>query len=293
VNTQGKRHTMRNLVIFTVLVYGLGWIGRWLDSLAGSASSEEGPGILIWLVAPLGVSLLLRIFAGDGWKDFGLGPAIKGNVTWYVVSILVYPACTAFILVVGSVLGALSLSDFSVGPFIQAVALAIIPGLFTAIEEFGWRGYLAPKVYQLRLNAFVAHAVVGIIWGGWHIPYFSVFWSHSMQNIPLFVLCFFLGAIAHSIVYGEIRMQTDSVWPAFLMHAVSNAVNNTLVLQGFIKIASGKELLASPGIEGILGIVFLTLIGVGIHRLRRNRGRFTSTHPAEVMDVDLHFRQSP
>jgi hypothetical protein len=32
---------------------------------------------------------------------------------------------------------------------------------------------------------------------------------------------------------------------------------------------SGKDLLASPGIEGILGIVFLTLIGAGIHRLRR------------------------
>ena len=81
-------------------------------------------------------------------------------------------------------------------------------------------------------------------------------------------LCyFFLGAIAHSIVYGEIRMQTDSVWPAFLMHAVSNAVINTLLLQGFVKMASGKELLVSPGIEGILGIVFFTLTGVGIHLL--------------------------
>jgi membrane protease YdiL (CAAX protease family) len=268
MDTQNKKHIVRNLVIFTVLVYALGWIGLWLDSQAGSASSEEGPGILIWLVAPLVISLLLRIFAGDGWKDFGLRPAIKGNVLWYVVSILVYPVCTTFILVLGSAFGAVSLSDFSVGPFVQAVALAIIPGLFTAIEELGWRGYLAPKVYKLGLNAFAAHAVVGVIWGGWHIPYFSVFWSHSMQNMPLFVLCFFLGAIASSIVYGEIRIQTDSVWPAFLMHAVSNAVNNTLLLQGFIKIASGKELLVSPGIEGILGIVFLALVGVGIHRLR-------------------------
>jgi membrane protease YdiL (CAAX protease family) len=269
VNTQSRQHSVRNLVIFVVLVYGLGWIGRWLDSLAGSAPSEQGPGILIWLVAPLGVSLVLRAFAGDGWRDFGLRPAIKGNVLWYVVSIVIYPVCTAFILAVGTALGAVSLSGFSVGSFVQAVALAVIPGLFTAIEELGWRGYLAPKVYKLGWNAFLAHAVVGIIWGAWHIPYFSVFWSHSMQNVPLFVLCFFLGTIAISIVYGEIRQQTDSVWPAFLMHAVSNAVNNTLVLQGFIKITSGKELLVSPGVEGILGIIFLTSVGVGIYLLRR------------------------
>jgi membrane protease YdiL (CAAX protease family) len=271
VNAQDSKRSIRNLVIFVLLVNAVGWLGRWVDSLAGSTSSQEGPGILIWLIAPLGVSLLLRVFAGDGWKDLGIRPAVKGNVLWYAISILVYPVCTVFILVVGSALGAISLSDFSVGSLVQAIALAIIPGFFTAIEEFGWRGYLAPKVYRFGLNAFVAHAVVGVIWGAWHIPYFSVFWSHSMQNLGLFLPCFFLGAIAHSIVYGEIRMQTDSVWPAFLMHAVSNAVNNTLLLQGFVKMASGKELLVSLGIEGFLGIIFFALVGVGIHLVRRNR----------------------
>jgi len=55
------------------------------------------------------------------------------------------------------------------------------------------------------------------------------------------------------------------------MHAVSNAVNNPLVQQGFVKMASGKELLVSPGIEGILGIIFLALVGVGLRRLRMKR----------------------
>jgi membrane protease YdiL (CAAX protease family) len=271
VTTQDSKRTIRNLIVFVLLVNIVGWAGRWLDSLAGSASSQEGPGILIWLVAPLGVSLLLRAFAGDGWKDLGLRPAIKKNVWWYVVSVLVYPVCTTFILVVGSALGAISLSDFSVGSLVQAVALAVIPGFLTAIEEFGWRGYLAPKVYSFGLNAFVAHAVVGVIWGVWHGPYFSVFWSHSMQNMGLFLLCFFLGAIANSVVYGEIRMQTDSVWPAFLMHTVSNAVNNTLLLQGFVEMASGRELLVSLGIEGLLSIIFFTVVGVGIHLIRKRR----------------------
>jgi membrane protease YdiL (CAAX protease family) len=127
-------------------------------------------------------------------------------------------------------------------------------------------------MYKLGLNVFVAHALVGLIWGAWHIPYFSVFWEYSMGNMPLFVLCFFLGAVASSIVYGEIRIITGSVWPAFLMHAVSNIFNNTLILNGFVRLESGKELLVSPGIEGVLGILFMASVGVVMvaNRLRKS-----------------------
>ena len=120
MSTQSSKHIVRNLAIFTFLTYALGWLGRWVDSLSGSAPSDQGIGTLIWLVAPLGVSLLLRAFAGDGWGDLGIRPAIRGNTLWYIASILVYPACTAFILVVGSALGAVSLSGFSAGAFVQA-----------------------------------------------------------------------------------------------------------------------------------------------------------------------------
>ena len=120
MSTQGSKHIVRNLTIFTFLVYALGWLGRWVDSLSGGAPSEQGIGILLWLVAPLGVSFLLRAFAGDGWSDLGIRPAIKGNLSWYIVSILVYPVCTAFILAVGAALGAVSLSGFSAGAFVQA-----------------------------------------------------------------------------------------------------------------------------------------------------------------------------
>jgi len=71
---------VRNLAIFSFLVIALGWLGRGLDSLMGITSSQEGLGLTIWLISPLAVSFLLRAFAGDGWKDLGIRPAIKGNV---------------------------------------------------------------------------------------------------------------------------------------------------------------------------------------------------------------------
>lgn len=268
--TQENKHTVRNLVVFTVLVIVLGWLGRGLDALAGSPPAE-GPGILLWLVAPPVVSFLMRAFAGDGWKDLGIRPALGENAPWYGVSILIYPVCAALVMVVGFITGSVSFPGFSTGggtgAFVGALGLAAVPGLLTAVEEFGWRGYFAPKMYGLGLNVFTAHALVGLVWGAWHIPYFSVFWGNSMGNMPLFVLCFFLGAVAHSVVYGEIRIITGSVWPAFLMHAAANIFINTLVLQGFARIADGLELIFSPGIEGVLGILFMAAVGVAINRL--------------------------
>lgn len=170
MNTQSQNntHTIRNLAIFTFLVIALGWFGRWLDSFMGSAPSQ-GIGITIWIITPLGVSFLLRGFAGDGWKDLGIRPGIKGNVLWYAVSILVYPICITLILLIGRSSGVVSFPDFSsvkVELLVQAFALLIFPQLFQNIfEEFGFRGYLAPKLYKLRLNIFLAHVIVGLIWG--------------------------------------------------------------------------------------------------------------------------------
>ena len=72
---QDNKRTIRNLAIFTFLVIALGWLGRLLDYLKGSAPGE-GVGTLIWIISPLGVSFLLRAFAGDGWRDLGIRPNI-------------------------------------------------------------------------------------------------------------------------------------------------------------------------------------------------------------------------
>lgn len=136
----------------------IGWIGRGWDVLLGNPSAE-GLGILLWIGTPLVISLLLRAFAGDGWRDLGIKPNLKGNALWYVVAILIYPAATACILLVGSGLGLISFpnpSQSTLVLFFQAFALALLPNILkNFFEETAWRGYLAPKVHSLGLNDYV------------------------------------------------------------------------------------------------------------------------------------------
>jgi len=228
--------------------------------------------MLIWIIAPLGVSFLLRVFAGDGWKDLGIRPAIKGNILWYIISILVYPICFTLILVIGLAFDVVSLPDFSSVLFVQAFVVLIGTMFFKNVfEEFAWRGYLAPKMYKLRLNVFVAHIVVGLIWGAWHLPYLRAITPHTTESLATLIPRFLAGAIAVSIVYGEIRILTGSVWPAVLMHTVGGAFVGALLLKELIKMKDGMEFLFSPAIEGVLSIVLFTLIGIGLYLLRRKR----------------------
>lgn len=129
------------------------------------------------------------------------------------------------ILIIGLVLGAVSFPEFSpdkVVLFVQAFVFVVTMAFFKCIfEEFAFRGYLAPKVYKLRLNPFVGHLVVGLIWGFWHLPYLSVITSYTTQSLAMLIPLFFLGTIAVSFVYGEIRLLTNSVWPAVPLSALS------------------------------------------------------------------------
>jgi len=98
-NPEHKR-TARNLVIFTVVVLASGWLGYGLDRLMNHPPTQQ-IGLLLWLITPLITALLLRAFAGDGSKDFGLRPSFKSNAIWYTASLLIYPLVAVLMLAIG------------------------------------------------------------------------------------------------------------------------------------------------------------------------------------------------
>ncbi len=276
---QSKRSAIRNLTIFIVVVLTAGWAGRGLDVAMGS-SEPESLGMLLWLVVPAAVALLLRAFGGDGWKDFGVRLNLKGNAAWYATALLVYPVLTVFVLLLGSALGLISFPNVSMstlalilGTFVLGLLPQFIKNIF---EEIAWRGYLAPRVHSLRLNAFAGHFIVGLVWGAWHIPYYLFFLDRSvLQDLTTLSLAAFIPLaivvmIAWAIVYGEIRLLTNSIWPAVLMHMVEDAFLNQLFTEGHIQIVPGTDWLVSP-VNGLISIALFVLVGVGLHQLRKRR----------------------
>ena len=276
---QSDRKTIRNLTFFIIFVLASGWLGRGLDVLMGNPSAES-LGMLLWLIMPLGVMLLLRTFAGDGWKDFGIKPNFKGNLVFYIIAILLFPVMTALVLIIGSSFGLITFPNFSPntsGLLLQAFALGLLPQFIKNIfEEAPWRGYLAPKVYSLGLNDFVGHTIVGLVWGAWHIPYYLFFLDRAILsnfttlNVAIYIPLAIVVMISWSFVYGEIRLLTNSFWPAVLMHMMEDAFLIQLFIGNHIQIKPGSDWLISP-MNGLLMSFFFIVCGVGLRQLRKQK----------------------
>jgi membrane protease YdiL (CAAX protease family) len=269
-----RRRTIRNLTIFTCIVWAIGWIAAAVQARIVDESAQQ-LGLLIWLVTPLATVLVLRAFAGDGWKDFGLAPSLRGHAFGYAVAVLCHPVGAMAVLLVGYVIGLVAFPDFSAPRLAAVFAAGLAPSFVKNVfEEFAWRGYLTPKVHSLGLNDYVGHGAVGLIWAGWHVPYFLYLVDPAALNastglsLPVFIAMAVPSLVAVSVVYGELRLLTGSVWPPVIAHAAGNALIDVLILRGFVRVEPGAEFWASPGYQGVFTIVFFAIIGVVLHRWR-------------------------
>ena len=273
MNTQTEKRTRRNLIIFTVAVLGLSilaWIIEPFTVPPDAAPGTAGLGQLLWIISPLLVMVLLRTFGGDGWADFGLRPRFKGNGFWWLVSIFIFPVVILLIVLLGTSAGGVdtdtTLLANAPAVLITLLASALIKNIF---EEFAWRGYLAPRMYCLNKNIWLSHILVGLIWGTWHLPFAFVLWPYlTPAMLPVFVPLLLIGTISQSVVYGEIRLATNSVMPTWIMHSIGNTIGNFLILSGVFKLQSGQEWLFTPGAEGLISIVLMFAIGLWLHQRR-------------------------
>ncbi|MDR6882009.1 CPBP family intramembrane glutamic endopeptidase [Bacillus sp. 3255] len=262
---------MRNIRIFSLIALGCGWIGRLIDLKAGMDAGGS-LGQLLWIVCPLLCMVVLRAFGGDGWRDLGIRPQVREQALFYAISLLFSPCCALLMMWIVQANG-LGTVTFS-APVLAAIGTALLPSLLKNLfEEFAWRGYLAPKVYGRGWPTWLAHAYVGLIWAAWHLPYLYLFVDPTAD---WFYPRFLLGIAALSVVYGEIRLLTGSVWPAVVMHAAGNAVIDTLILRKYFVISKEYEYILMPSPDGLLAIVFAALTGCWLYVIRMRRSASSS-----------------
>ena len=274
--------SIRNLVIFSIVAVGCGFVGIAVNRLTPTEDPMQGLGALVWLVSPLAANLLLRWLGGDGWKDFGIKPNFKGGWFWYLAALLIAPLVTIVVLGVGVLFGAISFTGFKqmgVNVFLPLVGAAFVGAMVKNIfEEFAWRGYLTPRFEAIQLHPFLNSLLTGLVWAGWHVPYYLYFLdrtqleAHTSLSVPAFILLAFLVLPLQALAYGELRLLSGTVWTVWLLHTIANAFSLSLLSNGFVQLQSGllRELL-SPGTAGILYSLIMGLIGLWLYRFRRSK----------------------
>lgn len=260
------------IAAYIAAVLGLGWLGPLIDHAAGHGVGE-GPGQLIWILLPIGAAILLRWKGGDGFADAGFQPRYRQNRRWFEFSSAFYPFVMLAAAAGGLAAGQWELHDDWAPLRFAAIALvALVPFTFTAIaEEFGWRGYLTPRLAAAGVGRLGNHAIVGIVWGAWHLPYMAAHWDFSDESLWTLAPRVILGTTVAAIVYGEIRLRTGSVWPAVVMHACSNAVAGALLDSNVLVQSEATPWITSPGIDGLIVIALTGLAAALLFAARPDR----------------------
>ena len=137
-------------------------------------------------------------------------------------------------------------------------------------EEWGWRGYLLPKVAQ-RMKFIPSVLLTGFIWGIWHAPIIVAGHNYGM-NYPgypwwgIIAMCVF--CIVCGTLFSYVTLKTESCLPAVFAHGALNGTASIGVL--FLANPMAYDRFVGPVPTGIIGAAAYIVVAVCIvYKMRK------------------------
>ncbi|PWT89106.1 MAG: CPBP family intramembrane metalloprotease domain-containing protein [Blastocatellia bacterium] len=112
-------------------------------------------------------------------------------------------------------------ASFTLGIIFMATGGVIQNLSMTLGEEIGWRGLLLPELAK-QMSFTKASLVSGLIWAAWHCPLLLFADYNSGTNRWYALSCSTITCISVSFILAWLRLKSESVWPAVLLHASHN-----------------------------------------------------------------------
>jgi uncharacterized protein len=229
----------REVILFVVLAYGLAWAwsGVFLLPYLGDLLTRSttptymlerlGAGAALpTMLTPMISALIMRIFVSkDGLKG-SLG--LLRSPKYYLAALVIPPVfVTAVVLIVQALgLGEFRWSEATWFVYLMLLVIALPLTLFTFGEEYGWRGYLLPRL--LPLGEIRASVLLGMIWGVWHLPLLLAGLNYPGVNVWLAIIVFTFVTVALSFTYTWFYVASSgSVLVAAVFHASTNQFSDT------------------------------------------------------------------
>jgi membrane protease YdiL (CAAX protease family) len=279
-----SRFERRRVLVFSLLAFGLAWtVG---GVIAATGGLRDSPPLVAglslatvllatgYMFAPAVAHLLTRLLTAEGFD--GAKRVLRPNLPAAVGTYLLAWVAPAALTLVGvglyfvafparfdptlSTVRSVLPADAPLSPELVVVvqlaaALTVGPAINTVFavgEEFGWRGYLLPKL--LPLGARPAVVLVGVVWGVWHWPVVAMGYNYGVgyPGAPWTgMLAMVVMTTATGTFLAWVTLRSESVWPAALGHGAINAVGGI----GLVVSQSPPSLLLGPTVTGLVVVV--------------------------------------
>ncbi|NLG02295.1 MAG: CPBP family intramembrane metalloprotease [Clostridia bacterium] len=272
----GKRIVLYLLIVFVITyVLEIGVVG----SLA--ASKDKTSNMLAQIVTasmmmiPALSVVITRLVTKEGFQYHNLNPNLKGNgkyylFAWFAPAVMILLGAVLYFICIpgtfdyhmGYALSVYSEQNINITSeqlrttiFSQMAAgifMSPIINLITCFgEEWGWRGYLLPKL--LKKFSFAPTVLIsGLIWGLWHAPLTVLGHNYGLDYpgypyLGIVAMCIF--CIVMGTIFSYLCIKVKSCVPAIIMHGAVNGLSATAIY--FTE--DGGNPFIGPSTTGILG----------------------------------------
>jgi CAAX protease family protein len=265
------RTRARGLVAYLLIALGGCWSIWGIAWLLGMFDTSPRGQIIVAAGAfsPAIAAMLVRgVVTREGFADAGWRPHLRNKWPYYLFAWLSPLLVIAGIIALAKVID-LFQGVIAVPPTIIAAALggAVISSPVFWGEEFGWRGYLQPRLFGDRPLA--AAIGTGLAWGIFHYPVILVGYQ-GYENVSFGLAIFPVFTILQSIILGWLRQRTGSIWASCLGHAAANGIGGSLTAYLFLN-SGNFAYLSYAGILAWMPLGVLCSCIVLADQLRRHR----------------------
>ena len=291
---KNKKQDLKRALVYVLITFVLTWVYCLLivypiangEALSGIPSMVTQLAVAAAMFFPAIGVLLTRLITKEGFRNAWLKPNLKKNLRFYLLAwfgpaILTFAGMGIYFLLFPDHLdlnfGYMKTMMAAAGtPYeaqavpmdllmtiqcVQAVFLAPALNFVTCFgEEWGWRGYLLPKVSK-HFSTIPTLLITGIIWGLWHAPFTIIghnyglgYWGFPFTGIAM--MCVF--CIVMGIFLSYVTLKTKSCIPAILGHG---AINGIAAIGIYFTFDGGNPFIG-PAPTGIIGMIPFILVAI-------------------------------
>ena len=302
---QDKKLETKRILVFIGSTFALTWIyclaviypmmnGETLSGVPAIATQFLVAAAMFF--PAIGV-LITRLVTKEGFKNAWIRPNLKGNIKTYLLAyfgpgaLTILGAVLYFVIFQGTFdtnLGYMKFTLEAAGtpvetlpmPLSTLMIIQVMQGLFLGPimnfvtcfgEEWGWRGYLLPKMNE-KFSTISMLLITGVIWGLWHAPLTIVGHNYGVGYLGfpftgILAMCLFCTVLGIFLSY--ISLKTKSCIPAVLAHG---AINGFAAI-GIYFTKDGGNPFVGPAPTGVIGMIpFMVVAAVMVLDLKKGKG---------------------
>ena len=148
------------------------------------------------------------------------------------------------------------IANFKTTLLINVFSAPVLDVINSFGEEWGWRGYLLPKLYR-KLGTIPAILISGLISGLWYAPLVALgyYYGTGYSGYPftgILAMCVF--GMVTGCIYSFVSLRSGSIFPAIFAHSAVNV----MMSQAAYFTKDGGNFFVGPAPTGIIaGIPFI------------------------------------